>query len=941
MNLDEFLNVQANQKLDEGAKEIFGKLVGGATSLFNKIVGPVKTLVSHFLKNIGRVFVKNLNGKKILVAEESATDGQIINYLYPDVIVKAATKSAAGGANQISFMRVYIPNDTNGNAVKVVFDEKFENNSAKANNLLRESREIVGNRLFEGESDSPRSKNHKNNLSFVDQQQAGTNHAMKNAQLSTEVGIHDIGAGDVADDQDFLNKIETSEVNLTTLSELFEELFNSLIFRHEKGEVVPSLLLLGYPGTGKTALVNTLKSQGAKVHIIEIASVYKEILGGIPVITNGVISDEVLARLDANVKALKSKGEVESDVITKYANGETVSKKVVMMASDLLPEEDGGYHIMFFDEFNRDSDKMAAAMNLMLSGSIGTQYHLPIKTMVVCSGNLGVSIDGVKVTELDSATFDRYTAKVTMAPDYIKSGEYTDSLDADGKMNADRLTWLAQHSVLPKVDITKFTNLSKVIEEKYYDPAPATKTEPSGYEKLLEKYKSDPESLAKVKKLNSAGGNVKNNAVNILYNDVIKGVANNPTSLNIWLGSLASKYGFGLNKNCEVEGKDSMNIAPEIKLKPLASEYTKDGTVKLGNKNLEYQITPRTLTTMSQRLKKLAVIDWIKAKEGLNSSFDDPHELVATASDNPMKFRNVTKKWDNFTKPEDWEKEYNSYEQKYKAMGIFHPAALYLHIMQWSNNFLPEVLRTSFGGQPSSVIQQIEDTVSEAVKETKIVTAEDVMFGYLYKCNYGHKYSTPKGDQELDKDVFKQSAATNLTLRNALINNLPEVVLKYKGKFKDQIIRTIGENGLEKIIKLAKKYLGDLHEVRFDQIVYANISSFLKESKVTSADLKVLLDEMKDRNFTTESDGEKGVKYIIPIKKDKKGADAEITDADKALAFFMGGFIEVLQDYNPELQAIESILSGVSIEDQLAKESGEKNEDLIIEQGLRKLFERL
>jgi hypothetical protein len=70
---------------------------------------------------------------------------------------------------------------------------------------------------------------------------------------------------------------------------------------------------------------------------------------------------------------------------------------------------------------------MGAVMNLCLTGNIGAQYYLPLKTLVIASGNVGGDTDDgddVPVAEMDSATWDRFDRKALLAYDWISRSEY-------------------------------------------------------------------------------------------------------------------------------------------------------------------------------------------------------------------------------------------------------------------------------------------------------------------------------------------------------------------------------------------------------------------------------------------------------------------------------------------------------------------------------------
>ena len=102
------------------------------------------------------------------------------------------------------------------------------------------------------------------------------------------------------------------------------------------------------------------------------------------------------------------------------------SKKIVRLADPTLlpPSNHDGLWILFLDEFNKaDSDKMAAVMNLVLTGEIGgaadynektgksEKYRLPKKTVIIGAGNFREQENNENlnfVNQMDIATSERF-----------------------------------------------------------------------------------------------------------------------------------------------------------------------------------------------------------------------------------------------------------------------------------------------------------------------------------------------------------------------------------------------------------------------------------------------------------------------------------------------------------------------------------------------------
>lgn len=236
--------------------------------------------------------------------------------------------------------------------------------------------------------------------------------------------IDDIGqaAQDVEDaPDDALDYVNEARVDFDDLYQILDDTAFGLKYRTSYKQDVPSLLLMGPPGAAKTSVIKQFaKNRGMKLKILEISSLYKEILGGFPIVQ----------------KVLKPGAAVDLSDDEKTKLGEEYKDlEVKIKSSDILPPSgDSNPWVLFLDEFNRDSDKMGAAMNLVLTGNIGTSYYLPLKTIVVASGNLGEDIDGVNVADMDAATWDRFNRKTLLTYDWIaraKFGEGDDEFGGD------------------------------------------------------------------------------------------------------------------------------------------------------------------------------------------------------------------------------------------------------------------------------------------------------------------------------------------------------------------------------------------------------------------------------------------------------------------------------------------------------------------------------
>lgn len=207
---------------------------------------------------------------------------------------------------------------------------------------------------------------------------------------------------------------QTGRVDFDELYEIMSEVAYDLRFRRSYSDDIPSMLLMGPPGAGKTSVMKKFaRDYGMKLKILEISSLYKEVIGGFPTL-------EKTLRQGVDPEKLSSEEQ-------GYLRDELYNTTVKITQSDILPpSEDGGKWLLFLDEFNRDEQKMGAAMNLILTGNIGTTYKLPLKTVVVASGNLGKDLDGVDVATIDSAVWDRFNRKLKLDYDWLGWAKYAD-----------------------------------------------------------------------------------------------------------------------------------------------------------------------------------------------------------------------------------------------------------------------------------------------------------------------------------------------------------------------------------------------------------------------------------------------------------------------------------------------------------------------------------
>jgi len=438
---------RSNKKLQEGAiKDFFSGSVGKFMSTLQKINKNLVSFLGDAVGNVKRFFVKHVSGKKgFLAYEEKGSNGSMIGYLYPDVVQKStgAVDPRAGSSSK-NFAKAYIKGSIDG---VIAFDRNLVSNASKAmasvKKGLSSEKKVFSfshNQFKEDErtySPIPESTSIFNRLiEEVNLDEARFKRASlikKTSGYAKDQAVDDrvkasLNSADIAipssesweGDREMLEYLSTAKVDMEDIEEILSEFVTALAFRKDREkDPVPSLLIQGFPGGGKTSIIKAFaRTNNMKIHILEIASIYKEILGGFPVVRDGKVVGHEFAddeEIDNKIKKLKDSPD---KVIKKWKVDDDLesgkSYTVNMTAADIFPAEDGQIHVFFMDEYNRDEAKMAAAMNLLLSGSIGNSYHLPLKTIVVAAGNLGKDIDQVNVVQMDSATFDRFDATVNL-----------------------------------------------------------------------------------------------------------------------------------------------------------------------------------------------------------------------------------------------------------------------------------------------------------------------------------------------------------------------------------------------------------------------------------------------------------------------------------------------------------------------------------------------
>jgi hypothetical protein len=187
-------------------------------------------------------------------------------------------------------------------------------------------------------------------------------------------------------------KVDLSPVEVT-YEELREELVRliRLTKNKRKFENFHSLFIYGPTGVGKTEICKAIaEAEGCIYHKLEIQKIPIEEFEGFPYLEDR-----------------------EGKKVTRLAH-----------PTILPPSDDERVWVVHFDEFNKaDSEKMAAVMNLVLTGEIGgssdfnektgksEKYHFPKRTIIIGSGNFKTQeqVENLNlVNSMDTATSERF-----------------------------------------------------------------------------------------------------------------------------------------------------------------------------------------------------------------------------------------------------------------------------------------------------------------------------------------------------------------------------------------------------------------------------------------------------------------------------------------------------------------------------------------------------
>jgi hypothetical protein len=198
-------------------------------------------------------------------------------------------------------------------------------------------------------------------------------------------------------------KLASFEITYENLENEVQRLID-LTKEDKKFENFHSLFVFGPTGNSKSEIIKQMAEKNACIyHKLEIQKIPIEVFEGFPIIKKDEDGNERLKLVPSNL---------------------------------LPPSDDENVWLLHFDEFNKaDTSKMAAVMNLVLTGEIGgvadynkktgksEKYRLPQKTIIIGCGNFKTqeSVENMNmVNSMDIATSERFHRSVLL--DYDAEG---------------------------------------------------------------------------------------------------------------------------------------------------------------------------------------------------------------------------------------------------------------------------------------------------------------------------------------------------------------------------------------------------------------------------------------------------------------------------------------------------------------------------------------
>lgn len=385
-------------QIDEKISDVLKKVGSTVKTGWRKLTGKIKEVATRGFK-FGVAIAKNVSGKFIAFNKSGdilLPPAEKIDYErapFGEQVLTAGYKTPAGQmdiyiSETFDFGFGAIPNGPKGFGIMNVIEPKQK--------PLKESRD------YKLSGPLKRFLNEDEDLGD-DEEELKAKFLAKTTKL-----VFSGGTSALEKTEDQVEKVRPVEVNYQhfkkMLSEMMERVESGKVL---KGGMIKNIAIYAPTGWGKSMIIKQAATEkGFHFLPLELQKIALEVIQGFPFLE----------------KVEDASDEQKEDRLNR-------AKTIVKIAPSqyLPPSGDVDNWLLFFDEFNRaDTEKMAAVMNLLLTGELGgaaemirkggkitkiEKYHLPKKIIIVLAMNTGEQ-KGVyeavnAVNNLDIATLER------------------------------------------------------------------------------------------------------------------------------------------------------------------------------------------------------------------------------------------------------------------------------------------------------------------------------------------------------------------------------------------------------------------------------------------------------------------------------------------------------------------------------------------------------
>ncbi len=538
--IDEILGKKKEPELNEGLADTVKGALSSTIDFFKKKYAAAKAVVEHIKNKTFLLLFSDkskaavAHGKKVLDTCQTGYGGSENNTLVISVM-KGVTVTGNGKQMEGSFLSQL---GKELNEAGDLDDADFDPEATLRPQGMNKDSEERGHTLTNQDQENIRKYG-----SLVSR---GMN--LKNTPVPKNINISYKKDGQESL-SDLRTPVEENILGADDVMEIIRRLGYQLKFRKSLKDFVPSVLIFGVPGQGKTFICKQMADElGMHFRGIEVAALYREVFGGMPVADEKVrYVDETGNEIDLEGEAQAAEAAAESAASDKLKIGDgaapkkrgrplkaasesisvpagmiveslTTGETLVGKASDIAmakvkyglvqqwltgkmsleetkntefevqayalrerltgesapayiyesaeyqhyslltehddnfgqktvtrtiklkavegvlpPSNDSGAWLLLLDEFNRQKENMNAAMNLLLSGSIGSIYFLPLKTLVCVAGNIGGQNDNEQVVQMSQAMITRFNSVVRYQASAADSSEFFGNENPNGQ----------------------------------------------------------------------------------------------------------------------------------------------------------------------------------------------------------------------------------------------------------------------------------------------------------------------------------------------------------------------------------------------------------------------------------------------------------------------------------------------------------------------------